>query len=87
MMAGTEPVWADFSAEVAPLRLAVGVGKEGAAVGTVLWDSELLYETGVPPEIVREYEGVNLNVAEGDGEGEKLLKFTIGGEPGSAISW
>jgi len=84
MMAGTEPVWVGFSAEVMSRCPPVGVAEEGIAAGTVLWGSGSLHEIGVPTEIVRECGRVELNVAEGDGEGGK---FTIGGEPGSAISW
>jgi len=87
MIGKTEPVLVDFSAEAALLRSPVGVGERGIAAGTVLWGSGFPYEIGVPPEIVRECEGVvldpKLNVAGGGGDSGKFL---IGGEQGSAMS-
>jgi hypothetical protein len=55
MMSETESVLVDSGAVVASLRPPIGSGDKGAAVGAVLW-GRLPNETGIPPEIVREYE-------------------------------
>jgi hypothetical protein len=94
MMADTESVSLDFGAVAMSLRPLVDTGDEGIAVGALLLGG-LPYETGVPPEIVRDCErerrGVvlesKLYVSEGAGDGEKHLKFAMGVEPGSAIFW
>jgi hypothetical protein len=93
MTASIRSAFHDFGAVAVSLCPPVDTGDEGMAAGALLWGG-LPYETEVPPEIVRECEGVwrgvlepKLFVAEGGGDGEKHLRFTMGGEPGSAIFW